>query len=126
MNGTFDQLSGTVNAPIGRKDGSIIERCINFNGDSAITHYTVIKSQDNISVVQLLLETGRTHQIRVHMAYLGHPIIGDTLYGTASNLIHRQALHSSSVTFYHPITKEKMIFKAPLFDDMNTIISSIK
>lgn len=125
MSGTFEKTSGTVDAPIARKEGSIIERCINPEGDSAITHYEVLKSNGDISVVRLLLETGRTHQIRVHMAHLGHPIIGDTLYGNSSKLISRQALHSSSVTFCHPITKEKMTLTAPLFNDMNSIISSL-
>lgn len=120
--GIFDSTSGTINAPIRRKEGSIIERCVSLDGDYAITHYDVIKTKNDFSVVHLILETGRTHQIRVHMAHIGHPIIGDTLYGTASTLINRQALHSSVVTFYHPITHEKLRFEAPLFDDMSSII----
>ena len=123
--GKFDSLVGTVNAPISRKDGSIIERCVNQNGDYAVTHYDVVQSNSNMSVVHLRLDTGRTHQIRVHMSYLGHPIVGDTLYGTASDLINRQALHSSSVTFYHPVTKQRLSFTAPLFDDMNNLIKSM-
>ena len=123
--GKFDSLSGTVNAPISRKDGSIIERCINQNGDYAVTHYDIIKSNSELSVVHLTLETGRTHQIRVHMAYIGHPIVGDTLYGTYSSLINRQALHSSSIKFFHPITHQEMKFTAPLFDDMNNLIDKI-
>lgn len=123
--GKFDSLVGTVNAPISRKDGSIIERCVNQNGDYAVTHYDVVQSNSNMSVVHLRLDTGRTHQIRVHMSYLGHPIVGDTLYGTASDLINRQALHSSSVTFYHPVSKQRLSFTAPLFDDMNNLIKSM-
>lgn len=123
--GEFKCLSGTVSAPISRKDGSIIERCVNENGDSAVTHYDVIKSNSEMSVVHLILETGRTHQIRVHMAYIGHPIVGDTLYGTCSDLINRQALHSSSTKFLHPITHQEMTFTAPLFDDMNNLIDKI-
>ena len=123
--GKFDSLVGTVNAPISRKDGSIIERCVNQNGDYAVTRYDVVQSNSNMSVVHLRIDTGRTHQIRVHMSYLGHPIVGDTLYGTASDLINRQALHSSSVTFYHPVTKQRLSFTAPLFDDMNNLIKSM-
>lgn len=123
--GKFDSLVGTVNAPISRKDGSIIERCVNQNGDYSVTHYDVVQSNSNMSVVHLRLDTGRTHQIRVHMSYLGHSIVGDTLYGTASDLINRQALHSSSVTFYHPVTKQRLSFTAPLFDDMNNLIKSM-
>ena len=120
--GVLSNSSGTVNVPIARKPDSIIERCVDENGDIAITHYDVIKQSDNFSVVHCILETGRTHQIRVHMAYLGNPIIGDTLYGNSSNLIDRQALHSYKVTFVHPVTGQIMSIVAPLFDDMKNII----
>lgn len=120
--GILSNSSGTVNVPIARKPDSIIERCVDENGDIAITHYDVIKQSDNFSVVHCILETGRTHQIRVHMAYLGNPIIGDTLYGNSSNLIDRQALHSYKVTFVHPVTGQIMSIVAPLFDDMKNII----
>lgn len=120
--GILSNSSGTVNVPIARKPDSIIERCVDENGDIAITHYDVIKQSDNFSVVHCILETGRTHQIRIHMAYLGNPIIGDTLYGNSSNLIDRQALHSYKVTFVHPVTGQIMSIVAPLFDDMKNII----
>lgn len=120
--GVLSNSSGTVNVPIARKPDSIIERCVDEYGDIAITHYDVIKQCDNFSVVHCILETGRTHQIRVHMAYLGNPIIGDTLYGNSSNLIDRQALHSYKVTFVHPVTGQIMSIVAPLFDDMKNII----
>lgn len=123
--GILPHNNGTINAPIARKENSIIERCVDKSGDISITHYNVIKSNDSLSVVHLVLETGRTHQIRVHMAYIGNPIIGDTLYGNSSELINRQALHSNQVTFIHPITKEKISFTAPLFDDMKKVIDKI-
>lgn len=105
----FDNNFGTINLPIARKDNSIIERCIDFEkGDTSITHYKVIKSNSDYSVVKFTLETGRTHQIRVHCANLGHPIVGDTLYGTSSTFIDRQALHSYKISFIHPITHSRV------------------
>ncbi len=123
--GILPRAKGTINAPIARKENSIIERCIDESGDVAITHYDVLKSNDSMSVVHLILETGRTHQIRVHMAHIGNPIIGDTLYGHSSKLINRQALHSNKISFIHPITKELSELQAPLFTDMYPIVDSI-
>lgn len=118
LQGNLAQKSGTINAPISRKPNSIIERCVSENGDSAITHYFVIENKIDMSKVQFVLETGRTHQIRVHCKYIGNPIVGDTLYGSPSNLIDRQALHSYRVSFIHPITKEKLVIEAPIPNDM--------
>lgn len=120
LNGILEKNSDTISAPIARKENSIIERCVNFEtGDIAITHYDLIKTIDNkYSLVHFVLETGRTHQIRVHSAYIGHPILGDTLYGSSSNLINRQALHAQKVSFIHPITEKIMILEAPLPEDM--------
>lgn len=123
--GVLAKTSGVINQPIARKENSIIERCIDSKGDIAITHYDVIKSNQNLSVVHLKLETGRTHQIRVHMAYIGNSILGDTLYGKASNLINRQALHSYKISFVHPVTHKRIKLTAPLFEDMEKIINSI-
>mgnify|MGYP004560515271 FL=1 len=124
--GMFVDNSGTINAPIARKDNSIIERCVRSDGDVAITHYSVIENycinNHNMSLVKILLETGRTHQIRVHMAYMGHPILGDSLYGNASNLINRQALHSCSIEFQHPITGKELTITADLPEDMKMLI----
>ena len=114
---------GTIHAPLGRKPGSIIERMVGFqNGEDAITHYKVVKKENGHSLVSLKLETGRTHQIRIHMKYLGHPLIGDYLYNPDMEHIHRQALHSYKMSFYHPITGQFMEFCVPMPDDMNRII----
>lgn len=115
--------SGIINAPISRKENSIIERCISKNGAPSITHYEVIKEIEinniKISKVKCTLETGRTHQIRVHMSYVDHPLLGDDLYGGNTNLINRQALHSSKISFIHPITKQVVNYEAPLPDDLS-------
>lgn len=116
--------SGTIDAPIGRKDGSTIERRIDFeHGDSACTHYELIASDGNYSLIRLNLETGRTHQIRVHMKFIGHPLPGDFLYCPDYTKIRRQTLHSYRLSFLHPITGEMLDFKAPLPDDMCSFFS---
>ena len=122
-NGIFEQKSGTLTFPIKRKEGSIIERCVCDNGESAITNYKVIKEFSNMSELLIDLETGRTHQIRVHMAHIGHFIIGDDLYGEKSNLINRQALHAYKVEFIHPISNKKIEIECSIPDDMLSILS---
>ena len=118
-----------INAPIARKVGSVIEREINDNGADSLTHLEVIRnfkySSIKLSFVNLILETGRTHQIRVHSKYIGHPILGDTLYGHPSSLISRQALHAYKISFIHPLTKEKICVEAPLPNDMKKILDEI-
>ena len=118
VNGIFDKKTGIINLPIARKSGSIIERCVDKNGQDAVTYYEVIEEFGNYSMVKCLLETGRTHQIRVHMSYIGHPLLGDTLYGYPSKLINRQALHSYIIEFVHPISKKVMKFTCDLPKDM--------
>lgn len=126
VNGLIEQKNGTIDLPITRKEGSIIERCVDkINGQNAVTHYTVLKESKNISLIKCLLETGRTHQIRVHTATIGHPIIGDTLYGNKSDLINRQALHSYKISCVHPITKENLIFECSLPEDIQKILKQI-
>ena len=120
--GSVTPASGTIDAPLGRKPGSIIERCIDFqNGETAVTHYQVVEEKNGYSLISLLLETGRTHQIRIHLKHLGHPIIGDYLYNPDYEEIHRQALHSYRLSFLHPITWESMDFIAPLPEDMQKL-----
>jgi len=119
--GYLQKKSDTLCFPISRKEGSIIERTVNPNGDIAITHYNVLKEQNNLSLVHVFLETGRTHQIRVHFSHINHPILGDTLYGTSSTLINRQALHSYKITFLHPISKQILTLESPIPNDMKFI-----
>ena len=125
-NGLFEEKTGIIDAPIARKENSIIERCVNPTGAPAITHYKVLKEFEIdgkiFSELLISLETGRTHQIRVHMAYLGHPIIGDSLYGSESILINRQALHAYRVEFIHPISRQKIIITSNIPKDMSDII----
>ena len=116
-NGFFDKKSGTINLPIARKENSIIERCISENGQTAITHYEVLKEFDNYSLVKCSLETGRTHQIRVHMSAIGHPLLGDSLYGSISVLINRQALHCFNLQFIHPVYNNDLNFWGDLPND---------
>ena len=111
--------SGIIDAPIARRPGSTIERMVNdAEGERAVTHFKRIDYQNSLSLVALQLETGRTHQIRVHMKHIGHPLIGDFLYNPESSLMNRQGLHSFMLTFSHPITGADMTFYAPLWDDM--------
>lgn len=153
LEGYLEKKSGTINAPISRKSGSIIEREINENGELAITHFELVKrfeyfksdnvlgveknmhcsekdisnqpnAKNKLSLVKFKLETGRTHQIRVHSKYINHPILGDSLYGSSSNIISRQALHAYKVTFIHPIYKEKVILEIELPEDMKKIVES--
>ena len=119
--GIFEKKFGTINLPIGRKENSIIERCVSINGQTSITHYEILEEFNNYSLVKCILETGRTHQIRVHMSAIGHPLLGDDLYGSNSSLIDRQALHCYNLQFIHPITKEFMNFTSEMPNDFNKI-----
>ena len=114
---------GTVSAPIARMDDSVITREVNWeHGETAVTHYERLAVSNGYSLVELHLDTGRTHQIRVHMQYLGFPLVGDYLYNPDMEYIHRQALHSWKLSFIHPITKEPMEFTAELPKDMKNIL----
>lgn len=116
--------SGTICAPIARTADSAIERRVDFvKGENAVTHFSLEKTDGVHSLVHLTLETGRTHQIRVHMKYIGHPLIGDFLYYPQDHTMNRQALHCCRLKFVHPISGENMTFEAPLPDDMANIMS---
>jgi 23S rRNA pseudouridine1911/1915/1917 synthase len=114
--------NGKIEQPIGRKNDSIIEREVREDGQYACTHFQVLRRHDRFTHLILQLETGRTHQIRVHMSYIGHPLLGDDLYGGEASLIGRQALHCRKVTFFHPFLKQELSFSAPLPPDMEQIL----
>lgn len=117
---------GTIDAPLARVEGTILARTVDFEkGDRAITHYRIVTPLSDHAIVALQLETGRTHQIRVHMKHIGYPLIGDYLYHPDMRYMKRQALHSYRMQFVHPITKELMTFTAPLPDDMRQTIAAL-
>ena len=124
LDGLVKEDLGTINVPIARKAESIIEREVRDDGDGdvAISHFKVLDRLANMTVVEYTLETGRTHQLRVHSKYIGHPIIGDSLYGTESCLISRQALHACEVSFVHPISKEILVITSKLPLDIKNLI----
>jgi 23S rRNA pseudouridine1911/1915/1917 synthase len=117
VTGVFNQKKGRINAPIGKDRHHATRRRVSNNGQEAITNYQVLfeDKHKQISIVKCWLETGRTHQIRVHLSHKGHPIIGDILYG-GEKRIKRQALHAAKLEFHHPITQEKITCHAPVLD----------
>ena len=115
--------SGTISAPIGRVSDSVIQRQVDpEHGEAAVTHYERLAVRNDHSLLEIHLETGRTHQIRVHMKHLGHPLPGDYLYNPDYSHIKRQALHSYRLTFCHPISGKPMDFTAPVPDDFKTFV----
>lgn len=120
--GEITQDTGTIEQPIARKKDSIIEREVSDEGRYACTHYHVLSRKNGFTYLQLRLETGRTHQIRVHLTWLGHPLAGDELYGGSRDLITRQALHCCRLSFYHPFLQKTLSFEQPLPEDMNCLL----
>lgn len=119
VEGRMEKTEGIIDAPIGRKEGSTIERMVDCeHGEHAVTHYRVLEQKKNVALVKLKLETGRTHQIRVHMKSIGHPLIGDFLYNLENDGMKRQALHAGWLSFVHPITKESVRLEVPMPKDM--------
>ena len=126
LDGSLDKKYGTIRLPIGRKSGSTIERQIDLeDGDLAITHYCRLKELNNFTLAAFQLETGRTHQIRVHMSAMNAPLVGDTLYNTkdSSARLSRQALHAYRISFTHPVSRQKMKFTAPIPEDMASLLN---
>lgn len=123
--GYIEEDSGIITAPIGRRDGSTIERMIDYeNGERAITHFKVLERMADATLLSLILETGRTHQIRVHVASIGHPLLGDFLYNPKDQRMNRQALHAWHLSLKHPITGERMEWEADIPSDMKAVLAS--
>lgn len=116
--GKMETEKGFIKANIGRKPDSIIERMVMEEGQYAKTYYEVINQYSSFAHVRLRLDTGRTHQIRVHMAHIGHPLLGDDLYGGQTDMINRQALHCKSLMFIHPTKRDPLHFSVELYSDM--------
>ena len=111
--------NGTISAPISRVDDSVIERHVDFlHGEPAVTHYERLETKNEHSLLEIHLETGRTHQIRVHMGYIGHPLPADYLYHPVYDCFKRQPLHSLQLEFRHPVTDKSMCLLAPVSEDM--------
>ncbi|GLB58928.1 RluA family pseudouridine synthase [Cytobacillus sp. NCCP-133] len=120
--GEVEQVKGTIEQPIGRKADSIIEREVSEKGQYACTHFQVLSRKNGHTHLKMSLETGRTHQIRVHLSWVGHPLAGDELYGGNKDLIARQALHCGSLSFYHPFLQKRLSFEQPLPEDMQSLL----
>ena len=118
--------SGTIDKPIYRPDPMKTYRTADDRGDRAVTHYKVLESGDNYSLLEINLETGRTHQIRVHFAFLGTPLFGDRMYGKDHPFIERQALHCGKLNFLHPVTGKKIELEAALPEDMTLLLESLR
>ena len=128
VEGRLNNESGTIDAPLGRNPQDRLKYAVVKNGKNAVTHYNVLQVFDRFTLVACKLETGRTHQIRVHMAYIGHPLVGDPLYGykKQSFKLEGQLLHARILGFVHPSTGEYMEFEAPIPEYFQRIISKIK
>jgi 23S rRNA pseudouridine1911/1915/1917 synthase len=134
LSGHLKDASGTVNAPIARHPVDRKKMAVVKGGKEAITHYTVLEEYPSFTYAKMELETGRTHQIRVHMSHIGHPIIGDTVYGggktpfekTNSSLLDGQILHAKELSFPHPKTKEILRFECELPDNFKELLNRLE
>ncbi|MBD0381676.1 RluA family pseudouridine synthase [Paenibacillus sedimenti] len=126
VEGIFRAKRGTIDAPIGRDRHHSGKRRVTPGGDAAVTHYRVLKQMKRAAQVELELETGRTHQIRVHLSHIGHPLIGDSLYGGSTALFKRQALHGERLEFDHPVTREPLSVQASWPQDMLVLLDRLQ
>ncbi len=125
IEGKMKRQEGEINAPIGRRENDGIKREVMEDGQTAITKYKVLKEGEKFSLVELTPVTGRTHQLRCHMAYIGYPLIGDSLYGGNMEYMNRQALHSVTLEFFSPRKEEKIYLKAELPQDMQELVNRL-
>lgn len=123
IEGHLNPEQGKINAKIARKENSIIERTVSDCGKEALTYYKVVAEHKNLSLVDVVLKTGRTHQIRVHFSHIGHPLIGDDLYGDPHDQMKRHALHCEQLSFEHPLSKQWISLNMPIPDDMERLIA---
>lgn len=128
VHGSLPHDEGTINAPIGRADKDRMKMAVtDKNSKQAVTHFKVLERFSKFTFVACRLETGRTHQIRVHMAFIGHPLAGDPKYGPRKTLpIQGQALHAAELGFVHPVTQKFMLFRAPLPVDMEHLLEGLR
>lgn len=120
--GRLTAMNGTIDAPIGRCGDSVITREVRPDGQLAVTHYTVLETNDKYTLVRIKLETGRTHQIRVHFSHIGYPLAGDDLYGGNTSDITHQALHCGELKFISPVSRKRVILHSDIREDMKSLL----
>jgi len=128
VRGNIKENEATINMPIGRSSKDRVKMAIEKRGKEAITHFTVLKRYKGYTLIELIIETGRTHQIRVHMAEIGYPMVGDMVYSNGKNPfgVEGQMLHAKKLEFKHPRTKETVIFEAPLPEYFTEILEQLE
>lgn len=125
VHGIMENDSGVIDAPIAREIQQSVKRVVRDDGDRAVTRYSVLRRYEDFCLLSIVLETGRTHQIRVHLSYMGHPLLGDDLYGGSQEKINRHALHAYKIQMLHPIDKRTMELTAPVPNDMISLLKEL-
>ena len=127
VRGVIKENNATIDMPIGRSDKDRKKMAVTRKGKNAITHFTVLKRYKNYTYIELIIETGRTHQIRVHMAEIGHPVVGDAVYSNGKNPfnVEGQMLHAKKIEFNHPITKKRISFEAKLPEYFKDVLEKL-
>ena len=127
VRGVIKENNATIDMPIGRSDKDRKKMAVTRKGKNAITHFTVLKRYKNYTYIELIIETGRTHQIRVHMTEIGHPVVGDAVYSNGKNPfnVEGQMLHAKKIEFNHPITKKRISFEAKLPEYFKDVLEKL-